>query len=430
MALVERTRDEPPRHLLMVLYTRDHERIGQRMVLTEVARLGRACAGFSGIPLDDARMSRHHATVYAVEDGFVIEDAGSTNGTLVNGRETTRAALKEGDVVQVGNTFLQYLVAAPDPDLVPGSLVVGFSPSIEALRMGLTVVAPTSTTVLVVGEPGVGKRTIGREVHRLSGRSGSLVAVECGAGSPEEVEEQLFGRARSGPVVDGPQLGGALTAAAGGTVMLVDVDRLSARAQVRLAWALDEIAQHYEAGSRDLPRLVATASERLRPGEHDGFREDLYSRLVAWSVDVPPLRERPMDIGALAAATVRRFSESHGTPAMSLSPELVWALVEHPWPRNVPEVLAVVEAGCVEAAASEDRVIRPTERIREMLREGAPRPQPRSQPGPPRSRGELIRVLRDHDLVVSRVAEFYGKHRQQIYRWMDRFDVDLNELRG
>jgi DNA-binding NtrC family response regulator len=272
-------------------------------------------------------------------------------------------------------------------------------------------------------------------VIRLRGRPSTPVTIQCGAGPADQVEEALFGHPLS-VVMKTQEVAGALRAACDGTLLLVDVDQLSLHAQAWLYWTVDELSR---SGSSPPPRLIATTSLSIGALDHGvetgALRADLFGMLRVWSVEIPPLRHRRQDIPVLVGCFVRSFEAaqsevSSGMGSVSplvVDPALMWALIDHPWPRNVDQLRSVVEAACVEAAASGGQLTS-TARLQRLIGD-LPRTANR-EPGAvtdlaaPRSRSELLAVLREHDFVISRVADHFGKHRQQVYRWMERFEID------
>ena len=141
---------------------------------------------------------------------------------------------------------------------------------------------------------------------------------------------------------------------------------------------------------------------------------------------MPPLRRRRQDIPVLVGRFVAEF-EGANTPHMVVEPALMWALINHPWARNVDELRSVVEAACVEAVGAGGQ-LQLSARLRRLLGDSASGleadvVEARAVTAP-RSRSQLLAVLREHDFVISRVADHFGKHRQQVYRWMDRFGIE------
>ncbi|MGB0589609.1 MAG: sigma-54-dependent Fis family transcriptional regulator [Myxococcota bacterium] len=412
---------------LSVLYAPDGERLGQSVVLEHDLKLGRVVSDFGGVPFEDGQMSRLHATVRLLGDQVTLEDGGSTNGTVVNGVRVRRQQLEEGDILQIGGTFFGYdRVSAEGLRTIDEADLIGVSPVLGELAQALRSVAPRRTPVLISGEPGAGKRAVARELIRLAQCSSPPVIIQCGAGPRERVEEGLFG-GEIGAAMTSHEVGGALKSAMDGTLVLVDVEQLSLHAQAWLYWTLEEASR---SGRSSPPRLIATTGlsiaaieKRIRSG---GLRADLFGMLRSWSVEMQPLRRRRQDIPVLVGRCVADFERRAGNvaPRMVVEPSLMWALIDHPWPRNVDELRTVVESACVEAAAK-GGALTLSERLQRLIGGRAPGAKPvEATVAAPRSRSELLAVLQEHDYVISRVADHFGKHRQQVYRWMDRFEID------
>src|SRR5688572_218607 len=168
----------------------------QRHLLTEVddVRLGRGEAGYErrerslSLRFDDARASTRHAVVVRTGGGWELEDLGSRNGTFLDGKRVSRARLRDGALIEIGHTFLLFRDQAAR--LPPGEPLDGDAPGGELATLSLplaqrfrevTLVARSAEPILLQGETGTGKEVAARAVHRLSGRGGSLVPVNCGA---------------------------------------------------------------------------------------------------------------------------------------------------------------------------------------------------------------------------------------------------------
>ena len=412
---------------LSVLYAPEGERAGQRALIDSSLEVGRVVPNFGGTPFRDSEMSRLHATVRQMGDQVTVEDGGSTNGTLLNGEKIRREQLVEGDILQIGGTFFAFDRLDPATYEALGDTdLVGVSPGLGELAQALRSVAPRLTPVLISGQAGVGKRAVAREITRLARRPAPAVVVQCGAGAQAKVEVSLFGR-ELGAAMKSQELGGALKSALDGTLVLVDVEQLSLHAQAWLYWTMDELSR---SGEGMPPRLIATTglslSELRERVEAGHLRADLFGMLGAWTVEVPSLRRRRQDIPVLVGRFVNEFVANAGgeSAAMVVEPALMWALIDYPWPRNVEELRSVVESACVEAAAKGGPLTL-SERLKGRI---GSRPSPSTGVGPkvaaPRSRSELLAILQEYGYVISRVANHFGKHRQQIYRWMDRFGID------
>jgi len=204
-------------------------------------------------------------------------------------------------------------------------------------------VAPTGITVLLEGETGTGKELIAREIHRRSPRAGgSFIALNCGAMPETLLESELFGHARgafTGAVASRP---GRFQAASGGTLFLDEVAEMTPGLQVKLLRALDEgvVTRVGETRPEPVDIRVVAATHRVLEDEVRGgrFREDLYYRLHALRIRLPPLRDRGDDVLVLARYFLGLFAGEHRSRARGFGPRAQAALRKHAWPGNVREL--------------------------------------------------------------------------------------------
>jgi two-component system response regulator HydG len=209
-------------------------------------------------------------------------------------------------------------------------------------------VAPQDTTLLFSGETGTGKTRLARLVHELSPRRAEpFLVVDCGALSASLVESELFGHAKgafTGADRDRP---GKLAAAAGGTLLLDEVNSLPPPLQAKLLRAADERVFEPVGSDRPQPvraRLVAASNAPLEQEVAAGrFRADLYYRLNVVGFYLPPLRERPQAVAPLAARFLREFAARNRPDVAGLTPEALAALAGYRWPGNVRELRNVLE---------------------------------------------------------------------------------------
>lgn len=257
------------------------------------------------------------------------------------------------------------VVHAPEP--LPASaqagtgaedFVVGASTVSHLLRHKLLRVAPTQATVLLLGESGVGKSLVSREVHRLSLRADQpFVEVNCAAIPEQLIESELFGVERgaySGAVASRP---GRFEAADGGTLFLDEIATLSMTAQGKLLRVLQS-GQFERLGSnktlRTDVRVIAATNEDLKQAVRAGrFREDLFFRLNVFPLLIQPLRERRDDIPLLASALLERFAQRHRRQIPCIAPRAMQALMHQPWPGNVRQLENVLERGVILAQDGE-----------------------------------------------------------------------------
>jgi transcriptional regulator with GAF, ATPase, and Fis domain len=221
--------------------------------------------------------------------------------------------------------------------------LLGAGPAMREVVRRVDRVARTDVSVLVTGETGTGKELIAREIHRRSARSGGpFVAVNCGAIPEPLLESELFGHARgafTGAVSSRP---GKFHAASGGTLFLDEIGEMPPALQIKLLRALEDRAVTRVGDAQPEPvdiRIVAATNRVLEDEIRKGtFREDLYYRLHVVSIRLPPLRERPEDVPAIARFFLQRYAREFGSRARGFSPAAVAAMKRSPWPGNLREL--------------------------------------------------------------------------------------------
>jgi len=247
----------------------------------------------------------------------------------------------------------QPIVSGDDPDPGGAGGIVGRSDAIRRLHERIARVASRSFSVLIEGESGVGKELVARRVHALSARRrGPFVAVNCAAIVESLIEAELFGiEERTATGVRGRR--GKFETADGGTLFLDEVADLSSAAQAKLLRAIQDLAVERVGGHgmRQLDvRIIAATNRPLSSAIAAGtFRRDLYYRLNAVEITVPPLRARREDIPLLAERFLARYGEGR---KYRLTTRARDALIVHEWPGNVRELERVIERA-VTLAASE-----------------------------------------------------------------------------
>ena len=215
--------------------------------------------------------------------------------------------------------------------------IPGESATIRQLRTMVRKVAPTETTVLLVGEGGVGKSRVGEAIHSASLRSsGPLIKIDCAADSEARLEAILFG------LDDAKARTSRLELANGGTIILKDVGELSLCTQAKLLRVL-QTREFERAGSgrrvRVDARFVATTQPDLAALVAKGeFRDDLFERLNVFPLHVPPLRSRISDIPLLVADWIERLASRFGFKPAGISEEALRHLQAYSWPGNVSEL--------------------------------------------------------------------------------------------
>lgn len=208
-------------------------------------------------------------------------------------------------------------------------------------------VARTNSTVLVLGESGTGKELIARAIHRLSGRSGRLVPVNCGAIPEEILESELFGHEKGSFTGAIQSKIGRFQLADNGTIFLDEIGEMSPKLQVKLLRVLQERKVEPVGSTRTVDvdvRVIAATNKDLREEVRAGrFREDLYYRLQVVPVELPPLRERGSDVLLLARHFLSRLSREQLGREVLLSPTAEAMLLAYQWPGNVRELENLIE---------------------------------------------------------------------------------------
>jgi transcriptional regulator with PAS, ATPase and Fis domain len=380
----------------------------------------------------DSRLSRQHARLESDGEHWVLHDTDSRNGSFVNGARKDRHVLEPGDVIELGTTFFLYQEhsvtarVSRDRTLAPSQLTAfsTLNPKLELQFQLLEHGACSMIPVLLRGETGTGKEVCARAVHELSRRSGQFVAVNCGAIPAALVESQLFGFVKGAFTGADRSESGFVRAAAGGTLMLDEIGDLPASSQTALLRVLQN-SEVTPVGSStalhvDVRIISATHQPLEQLIESGNFRRDLLARLVGFEVVLPPLRERREDLGLLIASILAR----HG--ATGLRGSAARALFLHGWPNNIRELEHCLGASRV-LAGSEPIGL---EHLPPHVQRSRPRTAPpESEPGElsledQELRARVIEALRATGGNLSEAARQMGKARQQLQRWVKRFEID------
>ena len=230
--------------------------------------------------------------------------------------------------------------------------VIGRSPAIDNLITFAKKIADTQTIVSITGESGTGKELFARAIHFESGRSGSFVPINCAALPESLIESELFG------YVDGAFTGarnrgkpGLFEAAGEGTIFLDEIGDMPLATQAKILRVLQEGSIRRIGGVAEFPvnaRIITATNKDLKAMVQDKrFREDLYYRINVLTIQIPPLRERLMDIPLLAGEFLRRFAAKLGKSTQVLGDEALTKLFGHSWPGNIRELKNVIERASV-----------------------------------------------------------------------------------
>jgi DNA-binding NtrC family response regulator len=313
--------------------------------------------------------------------------------------------------------------AAPTP-------IVGVSAAIRRVHDLIAAVAGTEATVLIKGESGTGKEMAARAIHAGSPRRyGPLVIVNCGALAEGLLESELFGHEKGAFTGAMYRHSGKFEMANGGTLFLDEIGTISAKVQVELLRVLEEKVVTRVGGRNPVPvdfRVIAATNEDLEARVQQGdFRDDLFWRLNVFTIEMPPLRQRPEDIGPLAEFFLDRFTKSMNRKPMHFSADAMRALQSYSWPGNVRELQNAIERAVVVGRP-------PTIEARDFPMRVIESPEP---VGGARSlaeveRAHVLAVLEAEDWNISRAARALEIDRGTLYHKIEKYGLDKARATG
>jgi transcriptional regulator with AAA-type ATPase domain len=394
------------------------------------------------VELADETVSRNHARLGFVGE-WILEDLGSRNKSFVNGRPIEGIALVDGDLIETGQSVFMFRRNAgpPGPRAVTACHVRAaaraFDTYVTSLQRDLdrlAQLAASRVTVLILGETGTGKELVARALHQMSGRTGQLTAINCGALPRHLVAAELFGFRKGAFSGAHEDRCGLVRAADGGTLFLDEVGELPPEAQTALLRVLQEEEVLPIGGTRpvriDLRIAAATHRDLDERVAHGELREDLLARLSGFTIRLPPLRDRREDLSLLIPTLVQRVAPD---PAkVSFTREATRALLWHDWPQNVRELERCLAAATALALDRPIAVDDLTEAVRSEARAApvASGTQPPLDDDERAQRDELVQLLADARGNVNAVARALTKDPRQIRRWLDRYMIDPNQFRA
>ncbi len=303
----------------------------------------------------------------------------------------------------------------------PFSDFIGVSPCMEDLFAKIRKIGSSkAATVLIQGESGSGKELVARAIHRSTvSTSGPVVEINCAAIPENLLESELFGHEKGAFTDAKARKKGLIEAASGGTLFLDEIGEMGLGLQARLLRVLENRTYRRVGGIEDLQvkaRIVAaTNKDLLVESETGAFRKDLYYRLGVIVLEVPPLRQRQEDVGALAEFFIKRFNYELGKSVGPVDKEVLSLLEAYSWPGNIRELKNLLERilllECEDSivVANLPREIREPEAVR-FTEEEQFRPEPISAV-------ELRHIVRTLDFTSgnkSRAAQILGISRQTL----------------
>jgi len=377
----------------------------------------------------DTRVSGLHATLERQAGTWRLRDEHSKNGTEVNGQRVTEHDLRHGDIVEMGDTFWRYIEYTPllpalfnRADFLDFGATRTISPALFEVLEPLRRAAPGKAHLLIMGETGSGKEIAVKLVHEWSGRKGPCHTINCSLSDPAP-GAFLFGWLKGAFTGAHSDHEGHIEASKGGTLVLDEIGTLPLDVQAKLLRVLED-GEVYRMGDVhprhvDL-RVVAATNSDIPAMALDGtFRPDLRARLGGHETKLPPLRDRPEDVGGLVA---QFLLEHEGGAAIRIQPLAMRKLLAYKWPQNVRQLRSVIQQAV------------PLARIRGVLEPDhltlPPLPDEPAMDAHTEFCARLDASLRKHGGNVAKVGRDLGIKREMLYRRMRACKLDPSRYRG
>lgn len=424
---------------LTVVHSSDSTILGRVYPIGDGLTIGRQSQQGVDIAIDDRLLSRRHATIAPLGSSSVHEliDHESRNGSFVDGVRVQRSHLSVGTILRLGVTLFELTRdTAEDDGSSPPHIgdqrdaFIGRSVAFRELAAALDAACKDAEPVVVTGEPGSGKTIATSYLHHRRSPDGSMITVSCGSGPTLRLVDLVGGvDAAAG---DAP-LEGFLTGAAGGTLVLDEVDLLDPPLQQTLLDLLKTKRYTAVGDDEERPleaRIIATTCANLEAAVDAGvFLRELHEALAVHAIDVPPLRSRRSDVPLLAQHFLRLEEPNR---RFDWSATFLEKLLLYDWPMNIRELRTVMRRlTMVEEEITTLRSAHLPKDIRRRVRmpsEDALRASAIQVHVVP-SREELREMLERHSGDVQQVADHYAKDRRHVYKWLSRHDLSVNDYR-
>jgi DNA-binding NtrC family response regulator len=300
--------------------------------------------------------------------------------------------------------------------------IVGESPQIKKILEMIDTVAKTDATVLIRGESGTGKELVAQAIHGKSNRRYfPIISINCGAFPEGLLESELFGHEKGAFTGAQYKRKGKLEMANGGTIFFDEIGNIAAKMQMDLLRVI-ETKQFTPLGSNkvvnvDFRIIAATNSDLERKVAEKDFREDLYYRLNVFSVQIPPLRERTMDIPPIAHYFLDKYARSMNKDVTDISPEAMRILTQYNWPGNIRELRNTIERALV-VVGKKNRI-----EVEDLNLLFLPKADPPGDSLEDIERAHVKRILEQSDWNISRSAETLKIDRVTLYNKIKKYGL-------
>ncbi|MEE2757386.1 MAG: sigma 54-interacting transcriptional regulator [Myxococcota bacterium] len=404
--------------------------------------------------LDDDTVSRFHCEIRQVNGEYLFVDKQSTNGSFIGKLKVREAILYANCEILIGNSLVRFMPMVEEVKIYPinhhqyGEMV-GASARMHDVYGLIDKIAPSELSVVIEGETGTGKELAARAIHANSRRSkGPLVIFDCSAFPENLLESELFGHEKgafSGAIRTHR---GVFERAEGGTVFFDELGEMPTNLQPKFLRALESGEIRRVGGERTIKtdvRVVAATNRNLLGMVDDGsFRQDLFYRMAKVTMTLPPLRERPDDLGRLALHFLEQIKsgQPHLANVKGFSEDALTLMSQYNWPGNIRELRNVVERSIT---FCEGDYVSVGDLPNDLQARLGRTPIDSNAPGvkalPPGTglkeakermiahfeKDYLFSLLERHNMNISRVAREAGIDRRHVYRLMKKYEINQSE---
>ncbi|HMR24593.1 MAG TPA: sigma 54-interacting transcriptional regulator [Oligoflexia bacterium] len=408
------------------------------------------------LQIKDDTVSRQHAEIIKMKEGYLIRDLDSTNGTYVGGLKIKEAYLSPQSIIKIGKSSIQFTPQDQELEIYPSKNdhyagLIGKSLGMRKIFGVLDKVSPTNVSVVITGETGTGKELVAKAIHDTSKRNKApFIVFDCGAVAENLIESELFGHEKGSFTGATATRQGAFELADGGTLFLDELGELSIDLQPKLLRALEsgDIKRVGADRSKKVNvRVVAATNRNLKEEVKKGnFREDLYFRLSVVEVHLPALRKRKDDIKLLIDHFFELAkSDNPDKKIISIGHDAKQLLENYAWPGNIRELKNAIDRAMSFCEGHEVMV----EHLPDYITGGSaggdtntgfsvasgssvdsdlPFKEAKERWVESFEKDYLIDLLKKNDLNISKAAKQAGIDRKSVQRLLKKYDLNVKDL--